>query len=895
MEELNYSPTESYFGNSNKGKVIKTNNELMRCLEGDFSNSQNEYEVDIKNLFIKKYEKRNEILNKKPMLDIDTIESIRISHSLVRSENSQSLTDIINNPFIIGQRNSRDENFMNQTLKFKNSNTITENESSLSSNKSFDYNHYNGNIEEQNNLISIKDNKNSDINRKYISEINENYFNDNKKIQDINDKDESNDINNKCIKKNNIGNIFNKAFEEKIKLANKEIASTKEYLKEYDCLKNKNEIKQKLLKFENNAIYLNQIDSDKYSMNNKEKELAIGIKYYNKEREEKNNSISFRNRKNKKLIISSISSTNEYNEENMKKVNENEEKKDNKSNINKEKNNHLILDYFENEKEKENDSSKNVYISELDIKISNLTSKEENYVKDSPKEKTEVNKKINNTNDKECIKKKNVFLKIKNLNTDFNKNKRKPNNIINYIYKKAFKFNKNLDKIIEKKLCSYKNIRSFKRYRGKKIFNFENDISKKYKNNSPFSNCEAKTMIKKKNILNNSRSNFSFFELNNSILNRKNINNRTLNTERNNKNYSRILNTSISLPKNRKINKNYLNDLFKKKLYTISKKTHSIKNFFKIVNENKINQNNETKEQLSSSKKVYTHSFENKRKIYYTKLSKINTILFSKMNRTKDYIISSKFNYLHFNTIKNISHRKNLYNIGKNYISNKKKDFSLSNINKDKMLFKGKIKKIKKTDLYLNNSKILKRKNLNNFFKMKDLYRKLNKKNIQNSSVLLKNDIKIKNIINNSFTQNINLYNYKKPINNKINYLSKSIILTNVNNSKNLINQYKNTRSNEKIITEYRPINKYNTYIINHFINFKEPKINTNKKGRIINNKLSNKTNITYIKNITEKNNLLNCKTINKNTSELKYKINNILITINNSHKNILPKNKSPY
>ena len=889
MEELNYSPTESYFGNSNKGKVIKTNNELMRCLEGDFSNSQNEYEVDIKNLFIKKYEKRNEILNQKPMLDINTIESIRISHSLVRSENSQSLTDIINNPFIIGQRNSRDENFMNQTLKFKNSNTITENQSSLSPNKSFDYNHYKGNIEEQNYLVSIKDNKNSDINRKYISEINESYFNDNKKIQSINDKDENNDINNKCIKKNNIGNIFNKAFEEKIKLTNKEISSAKEYLKEYDWLKNK----QKMLEYENNVIYLNQIDSNKYSINNKEKELAIGINYNNKEREEKCNSINYRNKKNKKMIISSISVTNEYNEENMKKVNENEEKKDNKNNINKEKNNHLILDIVENEKEKENDSSKNVLISELDIKISNLTSKEENYVKNSPKEKTEINKNINSTNDDECIKKKQVFLKIKNLNTDLNKNKRKPNNIINYIYKKAFKFNKNLDKIIEKKICSYKNIRSFKSNKGKKNFNCENDISKKHKNNSPFPICEAKTIIKKKNILNNSRSNFSFLELNNSILNRKNINNRTLNTERNNKNYSRILNTSISLPKNRKINKNYLNDLFKKKLYTISKKTHAIKNIFKIDNENKINQNNETKEQLSSSKRVYTHSID-KRKIYYTKMSKINTVLFSKMNRTKDLNISSKFNYSHFNTIKNISHRKNLYNIGKHYISNKKKDFSFYNINKDKILFKGKIKRIKKTDLYLNNTKILKRKNLNNFFKMKNLYRKLNKKKSQNSSVLLKNDIKIKNIINNSFTQNINLYNYKKPI-NKTNNLSNSIILTNINNNKNLINQYKNIRSSEKIITEYKPINKYNTYIINHFINFKEPKINKSKKRKIINNKLTNKINITFIKNITEKNNLVNYKTINKNASELKYKINNILITINNSHKNILPKNKSPY
>jgi len=71
------------------------------------------------------------------------------------------------------------------------------------------------------------------------------------------------------------------------------------------------------------------------------------------------------------------------------------------------------------------------------------------------------------------------------------------------------------------------------------------------------------------------------------------------------------------------------------------------------------------------------------------------------------------------------------------------------------------------------------------------------------------------------------------------------------------------------------------------------PKINTNKKRKIINNKFTNKTNITNMKNLNEKNNLLNFKIIKKNASELNYKINNILITINNnSNKNKLTNNK---
>ena len=559
MEEINKILTNPYFYDSKEESLSKTKNEIIAYLEGDLSNSQSEYEFDINKFLSKKYEKNNENLKQKPILDINTMESIRISHSLEKSKKSQSLADIINEPFIKAQRNSRDENLLNQTIKFKNSNTITENENSFNSNKCLDYNSYNDNIEKQYSLISIKDEKNSDINIKNIS-------NKSNKIQNIIEIDDNNEINNKFTKKNNkIGNIFNKIFEEKIKLMNKDIASTKKYLK-YNCLKDTNKIKQKLFDHKNNVNYLSLNDSDHYSSSNlniknkeKDKELTIELNYNNKEKEIKDKSLQLKNRKNRLLTISRINSFNDNNIENMKKEKGNEKKLDNLKNknkninINREKKNHIILDLFENENE--DNSGKNVVISELDIKISNVISKEEKDVKNSSKEKAEANKSINSTNDEECIKEKSIFLNRKNVYTDFNKNKRKPNKIINYIYKKAFKFNKNLDKIVEKKISSYKIIKTGTSNKGKKFLNFENDISEKYKSNSPFPIFETKTIIQKKKILNNSSSNYSFFILNNSILNRKNINNKNINTERNKINYSRILNISSSISKNKRIKK----------------------------------------------------------------------------------------------------------------------------------------------------------------------------------------------------------------------------------------------------------------------------------------------------------------------------------------------------
>ena len=371
------------------------------------------------------------------------------------------------------------------------------------------------------------------------------------------------------------------------------------------------------------------------------------------------------------------------------------------------------------------------------------------------------------------------------------------------------------------------------------------------------------------------------------------MNNRTITARPIRKNYSRYLNTSSSLPKNKKIKAHYLNYLSKKN-NLLSKNTHVNQNkyFNKKDNENNINQNNDIKEKTS------TNTIENRSRLFnYIKLLKINSSYFTKMNGAKDFTIFTKNNNSHFNKIMNNSHKKNSFKNDK--INSKKKEFLLYNINKDMMLFKRKINRIKNPALYSNNTKILKRKNFNNLNLKEKLFGNQNDQNNQNEPSLFKNDIKIKSIdnVSTSFTQNINLYNYKKSINNINNNCSNSLLLTNINNNKNLLNPNKNIKSKENIIANFKPINKYNTYNINHFTNFKESKSKINKKRKIINdNQFTNKNNITYIKNKIENNNLLNIKTIKKNASELKYKINNILKTIdNNSHNNILQKDKYPF
>ena len=771
MDEINYIPTDAYFENSINENVTITSNEFVENSEENLPYKQSKYEVDIKELLFNKYEKKIEISKQKPKLDINTMESIRISHSFEKSKNSQSLSHIINQPFILMKKNENNDNCYNRTIKFKNSGNIMENESGSISNKCFYYNVSNNDSNNEiNSLISIKDDKNGVLNENHISVLNQDFLNDNKSNQNKNDKGNNYDINNNCISRYKIGNIFKEIFEEKIK-SNK--LAENDSPKKNNSIKNKNEIKQKLLEYKNKENYhLSLFDSDKYSSSNtrkssnnqiKEKELTIEINNNNKEKYFKDKSIDLNKKDIKKLINSNIDNINEYSIDNQ-----DEENIDNLNN-----------------NENEDNYDKNVMISELDIEISKLLPENENKINNSPYKKTEVQKNKSNSNDK---KEKYVNINKKNLNAEYNKNKKKNYNIIKYIYKKPFKFGK----IPGKKLCSYKNIKnvnknikSDKSIKGKKVFNFENVILKKYKNNSPISNHDTETIIKKQNILKSLRSNCSFSALNSSILNRINMNNRALTVEAIRKRYPPHLNASSSLPKNKKIKAHYLNYILKK-INVFSKNTHANRNkyFYKRDKENNINQKIDTKEKISSK------TIENEEKIInFNKLSKINTSICTKKFKAKDYTIFTKIKNSHFNKIMNNTHKNNSNKNDKN--NSKKKEIYLCNINKYMMLFKREITRIKKTDLYSSKTKKIKRKNLNNFSLKEKIYNNQKDQNNQSGPVLFKNDIKIKNI-RNSFIQRINLYNCKKSFNNiNNNNCSNSLLLTNINNYKNLMNQQK--------------------------------------------------------------------------------------------------------
>jgi hypothetical protein len=326
MDEINYFPTHTYFGNSINENVTITDNEYVSNTEENLSNNQSEHEIEIKDLLYSKYEKKNEISKQKPKLDINTMESIRISHSFEKSKNSQSLTHIINQPFILMKKNTNDDNCYNQTIKFKKSNNIMENESSSISKKYF---YYNDSNDERNSLISIKDEKNGDLNEN-ISVLNQDFFNDNKRNQNKNDKDNNYDINNYCLKKYKIGNIFKEIIEEIIK-SNK--LSENDSSMKNDSLKIKNEIILKLLGYQNKEnYYLSLFDSDKYSSLNTKKSSEnqiIEINNNKKERYFKDKSIDLNNKDKKVLIISNIDNINEYNIENQ-----NEENIDNINNKN---------------------------------------------------------------------------------------------------------------------------------------------------------------------------------------------------------------------------------------------------------------------------------------------------------------------------------------------------------------------------------------------------------------------------------------------------------------------------------------------------------------------------------------------------------------------------------
>ena len=263
----------------------------------------------------------------------------------------------------------------------------------------------------------------------------------------------------------------------------------------------------------------------------------------------------------------------------------------------------------------------------------------------------------------------------------------------------------------------------------------------------------------------------------------------------------------------------------------------------------------------------------------------------------------------------------NLLDNDKSLIKNKKKnDIPICNI-KSKIPFKKKIMG-KKTELYSNNTKIKNKINSENNVVLRSCsYQNQNTQNSNSSilneitnnyipklhnplSIIYKNNKKISNTIYNSFTNNIrnniknnsykNANNIKKKIINKKNNFS---LFINDNDAYNIfkisyipkkaektINNHNCNNSNkikENILTDLSSITKNFTNIGKMVKN-----VRNNKKKRLINDKIINKT---YIRNVSQKYNSSSINSIQMNINQHKCKINSLMI--NNKNKGLINPN----
>ena len=103
MEEIIYRPMETYLSNSLDSSLIN-NRDLNSNPEENITYSKSDNEFIINSLY-KEESKEEDLYNDNPIFNIDTLQSLRISYSLEKSKNSQSLIDIINS----GKYNSNEK------------------------------------------------------------------------------------------------------------------------------------------------------------------------------------------------------------------------------------------------------------------------------------------------------------------------------------------------------------------------------------------------------------------------------------------------------------------------------------------------------------------------------------------------------------------------------------------------------------------------------------------------------------------------------------------------------------------------------------------------------------------------------------------------------------------
>ena len=93
MEEFKYPTLGAYFDNTIENSLGIYNNVSIVNSQDNITYSQSEQEIADLNSY---YKNNNELLTEKFMININTLQSLRISHSLEKSKNTQTLIDLLN-------------------------------------------------------------------------------------------------------------------------------------------------------------------------------------------------------------------------------------------------------------------------------------------------------------------------------------------------------------------------------------------------------------------------------------------------------------------------------------------------------------------------------------------------------------------------------------------------------------------------------------------------------------------------------------------------------------------------------------------------------------------------------------------------------------------------------
>ena len=567
---------------------------------------------------------KNGLLDEKPLFNINTLQSIRISHSIESSKNSESSNDIINyNKNIIKINNKYEENNENDMniINLENKNI----KNNINNNKNEENVNRNGN---KTTFSSIHNNKeiNNIYNQFKIEEIFKERFEEKTRSH------KTTNINKNILKNNNKEN-YNKIKNEEMKIKSQPITYLNNPMKTYKmnyivCSKNKNNRQNKLKLNDSLSIGQDSIEIKENKSNN------LILETFNND--------------DKNILVSELdfdlSNCNPLKAKNNGEI-KNKIKKTEKNNERNNKKNYIGNNNTQNKsKEKTNFIKKKIYPTKK-INLNNNNNSKKNLIQlkkrlDTEKSHNNLNiNKIKNIHSSASTKfqRRNIPKNLDNikqvLNNSNNHSSYIMNTSSNNINKKTL-YNNSTHTLTEK--FSYK-----PKYSSKSIHNEQHINLKKYYRMTPIQKININNYFyndNKKIVINNKNNNKSNRVLTMTILNNEdNVSN---------KNSFKKNNSFIIKRTNNLLN---INNRIKKKFDI------PIKNYFKISSKNKIPFNKQ---------KLYSNNNKIKNKINCFK----NSIIRSNSNRVKKDQ-NNNYYYLLNNDRNNIF--KNIYKNKKNNNNNR--------------------------------------------------------------------------------------------------------------------------------------------------------------------------------------------------------------------------------